>query len=70
MKPPELIEVLKKLDPDKEILCQVIAKNGGAWMMHFSFSEPPNVSFNVLTVSHPDLKTLPKMDQQQTFTQM
>ena len=61
MRPADLIEAAKKLDPDKEILCQVVDTNGRAWMMRFELF-PPNkncVSFNVLSVSHPNLKHLP-----------
>lgn len=59
MKPPELIELLKGLDQEKELLCQVVALDGKAWMMQLKVSKPPHVSFNVLTLEHPDLLTLP-----------
>jgi len=59
MMPPELIEVLKSLPQDKAILCQVVGEDGSAWNMRFVLAEGPKTSgFNVLTVSHPQLKSL------------
>lgn len=60
MKPADVIQAMQALDPDKEILCQVVSADGKAWNMFFEFRNVPNVSFNVLTVSHPELKTLPE----------
>lgn len=61
MKPADVIQAMQALDPDKEILCQVVAQDGKAWNMNFEFCRVPHVSFNILTVSHPELKTLPEI---------
>lgn len=56
MKPADVVEQMKTLDSDKEILCQVVDQEGNAWNMHFDFLKPTGCSFNVLDVHHPDLK--------------
>lgn len=64
MKPPELIELLKNLDPDKEIICQVVSKDGGAWNMFYEFKDVPGSTLISLSVSHPKLKYLPSVNDQ------
>ena len=60
MKPPELIELLKTLDQEKEIFCQVVATNRSAWNMDFNFHKSKEgFDFNILRISHPDLTSLP-----------
>lgn len=55
--PPQVIEELRQLPQDKPLLCQVVDQCGNAWNMHFDFHTVG--SFNVLRISHPDLKELP-----------
>jgi hypothetical protein len=56
--PAALIEKLKTLPQDKGILCQVVGLDGSAWNMQFEVTKPGDCSFNVLTVSHPQLLSL------------
>lgn len=58
MKPPELIEVLKKLPQDKTILCQVVDEKGQAFQMFYEFNDVENSWMIQLRVSHPELKDL------------
>ena len=61
MKVKELIEKLKKLPQEKEILCRVVGQESGAWRMLYTFEViPGSDSFLALYVSHPELKKLPK----------
>jgi hypothetical protein len=66
MRIKDLIAELENLDPDREIICQVVAKDGKAWNMFFEFAEIPrakNEWLTVLSVFHPDLKTLPDLTE-------
>ncbi len=57
----QLIEELEKMQPNKTVLCQVVAEDGSAWNMSFEINDVPRSDWIVaLTVSHPELKTLPK----------
>ncbi|MCZ6898263.1 MAG: hypothetical protein O7D95_06125 [Betaproteobacteria bacterium] len=62
MKIPELIKKLKSLPQDKEIMCQVVGENSGAWNMPFDFKDIDRSGFIQLQVYHPDLKELPMGD--------
>lgn len=57
MTPSDLIKQLETFDQNKSVLAQVVATNGQAWNMRFTFTEIP--SFIVLTLSHPELLYLP-----------
>jgi len=62
----DLIEELRNLDPERIILCQVVAEDGKAWNMNFKIQEIPaehNDWLAVLTVYHPDLKVLPDLSE-------
>ena len=55
----ELIEQLKTLPQDKEIMCQVVGGHSGAWNMQFRFVDIEHSSMVQLKVEHSDLKDLP-----------
>jgi len=56
----ELIERLKTLPPSKPVLCQVVG-GGDVWNMGFDVSDVPTSWMVVLTVSHPQLTSLPEL---------
>jgi len=58
MKPPELIEVLKKLPQDKSILCQVVDESGNAFNCQFELIDIKDSWMIQLRVFHPELKDL------------
>lgn len=57
-----LIEQLKKMDAEKSLVCQVIAKDGKTWNMAADFIDIPNSTIVQICVTHPDLKTLTDSD--------
>ena len=60
--PDAVIKELEQLPQHKPILCQVVAADGSAWNCEYKFypytAVGPNFGFNLLTISHPELKTL------------
>lgn len=55
----ELKNLLKNVDDDKIIICQVIAEDNSVWNMFGSFSEITNSDkLTVIQFKHPELKTL------------
>jgi len=56
----QAIEYLQKLPIDKLLLAQVVAEDGGAWNMQLSINDVSDSSYAVVTLSHPELKTMPK----------
>ncbi len=66
MRIKDLIEELRNLDPEREILCQVVAVDGKAWNMLFKIQDLPtaqNEWLSILTIYHPELKTLPELSE-------
>lgn len=57
-----VIEQLKKLDPKKSLMCQVVDQVGNAWNMCYEFVDLPGSNMVVLCVTHDDLVELPKID--------
>lgn len=58
----DLIEELKNMDPERAIICQVVAGDGKAWNMNFEIREIPAAQSDwmaILTVSNPELEILP-----------
>lgn len=54
----ELVDRLRELPPDKAVLCQVVAGED-VWNMEYNISDVPASRMAVLTVSHPQLTSLP-----------
>lgn len=55
----EAVEELLKLPQDKELHCQVVGTENGAWNMEFKFSDTKIPRIAVITVSHRQLTELP-----------
>lgn len=54
----QLIEKLRELPQDKDIVCQVVGQKSGAWNMQFDFHDIETSWMVTLRVSHPDLNDL------------
>jgi len=57
MKPAQIKELLDQLDPDKEVWCQVVAKDNSAFYATLEV-EFTDTGLNVITMSHPQLRSL------------
>lgn len=58
----ELKNLLDGLPDTQRIFCQVAAVDGSAWNMFGAMTSNNEQSFTTLTFSHPQLKTMPKIE--------
>jgi hypothetical protein len=63
MKPPELIELLKKLPQEKSILCQVVDQSSHAFNCQFEFNDIEKSWMIQLRVFHEQLVDLYNLEK-------